>query len=289
MPAPTEKRTIAARPEATTSAKFGYGSLLAGIAVPYLIDKLLGPMFALIVTIILFLAAIALLLAAHEFQRLSTKARIGILVLIVAVLVSMYFPGNRIRREQKITATEGNLSNCTFLMFGCGEPGPRMLQLGDSGGTLIYGGSADEPMMQLAYDAGIQVDNGQKGPELTTTVRDKDGKIVVHIEKNHWVLFPPFYSDKNYTRDALEVKDGRGHVVLWTRLLKDRVQIQGEWRDEFGHGRRWRRCPKPRDACIDLWDNPQEELANEHLIEPMFEYPSKDHLGEARRVWPLHD
>ena len=45
--------------------KFGYGFLLVGSALPYLIDKLFGPIAALIVASICLVAGVALLVAAH--------------------------------------------------------------------------------------------------------------------------------------------------------------------------------------------------------------------------------
>jgi len=217
-----------------------------------------------------------------RYRWLINSSCLAALALVAVPLVHKQFV------EDGAGALEGKLNNCSFWFLGCGEPGPRMLQFGDAGGTIIYNGQLETQAMELTYDAGIQVDEGPHGPELTTEIRDKDANLVVKIEKNRWTVYPPFCLDKNYTKNTLEVRDHRGHVVLWTRLLKDRVQIQGEWRDEHGHGRRWHRCPAPRDACIELWDNSQEELRAEYLIDPMFEYPSKEHWGEARKVWPVH-
>jgi hypothetical protein len=68
---------------------------------------------------------------------------------------------------------------------------------------------------------------------------------------------PPW--DKNYTDDSLEVKDGRGRVVLQVRMLPDRVEFQAEYPDG--------------DTGL-LEDG---FYSKEDGITPMFKYPSSDY------------
>ena len=70
---------------------FGYGFLLAGAGLPYLIDKLLGPIAALIVAAICIVGGLGLLLAGHfhrdknEVQKdLGLMATLGMFALIGA-------------------------------------------------------------------------------------------------------------------------------------------------------------------------------------------------------------
>ena len=69
---------------------FGYGFLLAGAGLPYLIDKLLGPIAALIVAAICTVGGLGLLLAGHfhrdknEVQNLGLMATLGMFALIGA-------------------------------------------------------------------------------------------------------------------------------------------------------------------------------------------------------------
>jgi len=72
--------------------KFGYGFLLAGTGLPYLIDKLLGPVLALIVASACMLGGIGFLLAGHlqrdknEIRmRRGPMATIGMFALIGSV------------------------------------------------------------------------------------------------------------------------------------------------------------------------------------------------------------
>ncbi len=77
---------------------------------------------------------------------------------------------------------------------------------------------------------------------MATPVRDRQEHLVA-IEKNHWSVTPACL-DKNYTENSLEVFDARGLVVFQMRLLADYVELQGEWRDEFGNGVRFAEEPR---------------------------------------------
>jgi len=68
--------------------------------------------------------------------------------------------------------------------------------------------------------------------------------------------------DKNYADDLLEVKDGRGRVVLQIRLLPDVVQLQVEWAD--------------RNFTV----MEDRKYTEEDGITPVFKYPSDEHWGE---------
>jgi hypothetical protein len=121
--------------------------------------------------------------------------------------------------------------------------------------------------------------------EISTPVLDRSGKKIASIEKNHWtVVAQPEIWDKNYTDSALEIKDSRGEVVLQLRFLPDRLQIAAEWRDQFGRAQEWAKCSatpdKPKTGCIIPWGDARTELQNEVPIEPIFQYPSTEHLGE---------
>jgi hypothetical protein len=68
--------------------KFGYGFLLAGVGLPYLIDKLLGPSAALIAAVVCTLGGLALLVAGHlhrESTAPRTTGRGGILLTLLLV------------------------------------------------------------------------------------------------------------------------------------------------------------------------------------------------------------
>ena len=106
------------------------------------------------------------------------------------------------------------------------------LEMGDSGAVLIWGGKPEEPLFQFLYNAGLRIEWGKDGLEISTPVRDSSGTKIADISSNRWTVAPPPTCwDKNYTKDVLEIQDRRGHVVLQVRILSDRIKIRGEWRD----------------------------------------------------------
>jgi hypothetical protein len=186
--------------------------------------------------------------------------------------------------EEQSLATSGYLCVDRSWRGVCYTTPLPMIELGDSGSSFIYAGIPDEvEFSKFAYNVGLKLNRGPHGLEVTTKIRDKYGLVIAEIDKNHWTVKQSAIWDKNYTDSALEVLDARGQVILQIRFLPDRVRIQAEWRDEFGHGQRWSKCVAPDGVvhgCITPWGNVQTEQQNAQLIEPIFQYPSREHLGE---------
>jgi len=123
----------------------------------------------------------------------------------------------------------------------------------------------------------VRKDNGKI--LITTHVRDRNGSsVVVDIVDNKWTVssLQNISWDKNYTNNALEVKDGRDRVVFQVVLLPDVVRVQGEWWTEDKRGLRLVR-PYPFDR---VRTGPVFVEMNggtykfEFPIEPIFKYPS---------------
>jgi hypothetical protein len=107
--------------------------------------------------------------------------------------------------------------------------------------------------------------------QFSTTVRDGSGNMVVEVVNNHWMVSTrPFCWDKNYTDHMLEVKDGKGRVVLQVRLTSDYVQIQGEWHDSP------LKDPTGRGTRI-VEEGEYDEVEG---IRPVFLYPSEKYWGK---------
>lgn len=106
---------------------------------------------------------------------------------------------------------------------------------------------------------------------------DQDGDLVAEILNNEWRVNRNAAYDRNYSDDAIEVRDSRGKIVVQLRLLADCVQYSGTTYGSNGHvymvegnpkrGAVLHRCP-PADPD-DLPD-----------LKPIFRYPSELHLGE---------
>jgi hypothetical protein len=76
--------------------------------------------------------------------------------------------------------------------------------------------------------------------KVSTQIADEDGKLIAEIIRNEWKINPNGSWDRNYSSDALEVKDAQGNIILQVRVLMDHIQIQGMWWIDMGppNGRR---------------------------------------------------
>lgn len=153
-------------------------------------------------------------------------------------------------------------------------------QIGDARNRLIIGNKHPLPIINMFRDAGLTFDYDNGRILLTTFVRDQQGKWIVHIEKNHWTVNADrsICMDKNYTRDSLEVLDGRGHVVLQVRLYPDRVSVQGIWFNDKGVGVEI--VATPDGGWSDVILRPPRGTEDEILIPTLFKYPSSKHWAE---------
>jgi hypothetical protein len=187
--------------------------------------------------------------------------------------------------EERSLLTSGYLCS-RFSEDACYTPPIPIIEIGgDSGSKFIYAGAENSvDFGRFARNVGLRIERGPTGMEISTPILDRSEKRIANIEKNHWtVLNQPEILDKNYNDNALEIIDSRGEVVLQLRYLPDRLQIAAEWRDQFGRGQEWAKCAapgKPPTGCVIPWGDPRTELQNEVPIEPIFQYPSREHLGE---------
>ena len=188
---------------------------------------------------------------------------------------------NQIERAWKVqeaAVLEGDIFEGTF------EPAtdcvPLPVQVGSNGATLFmvpHPGTATPPYFAPFQDTNFLVQCGKHGVLVSTIVRDRNGAVVAKIERNHWTVFPPYFSDKNYTNTAFEVKDNSDHVVLQIKFVRGTLQVQGEWWNDEQRGMRVVYTGLEGGEIIPLILHNQH---NESLIEPMFQYPSKDYWGE---------
>jgi hypothetical protein len=225
--------------------------------------------------------------AVDSIHELALKTRLlGGALLVAGFIAVVWIPAKAMWMEERSLVTSGQLCASRSWKGACYTPPIPIIEIGgDSGSKLIYAGAENSvDFGKFAHNAGLRIERGVTGMEISTPVLDRSGRKIANIEKNHWtVLSQPEIWDKNYSDNALEIKDSRGEVVLQLRYLPDRLQIAAEWRDQFGRGQEWAKCAapsKPAGGCVIPWGDPRTELQNEVSIEPIFQYPSNEHLGE---------
>jgi hypothetical protein len=210
--------------------------------------------------------------------------RISLAVGLTGLLVACtYVPIQTIWQEEKAAALSGELdtppSNVKF------DDSDVKFQIGAaSDGTIINWTGGNHPIFNIVGSKlSIRREHGKL--LLSIEVRERgSGAVVVSITDNKWTVSSAqnVSWDHNYMRNALEVKDGRGRIVLQVVLMPDTVRIQGEWWHEDGNGGRVL-LPYPYDPVktgpVFILMSPIFH-PDEPSIEPIFKYPSKEHWGE---------
>jgi hypothetical protein len=226
-------------------------------------------------------------------RRIRTLPRILLqIAFVVAVVVFSYSPVRAEYKKQHAALTSG-IVKLESSIWRCprvpkGTATKPMLEIGDTGYMIDMSKIGDDQGVRLLQDEHLKIEVKDGVILVSTIIRDRDDKVLVKIEQNNWLASsPPLTFDKNYTGDTLEVKDARDRVVFHMRLLPDRVQVEGEWRDDTGYGVRIAKPDRGMPpggmgiAFLQPRSKDPKGIADAFgRIQPMFKYPSSEHWGE---------
>ena len=163
---------------------------------------------------------------------------------------------------------------------------PR-LEMGDSGSILTFAGPAAQPIILVFRDCGVTIRIRQnrwtrkRRLVLSTRVFDRKGNLVAEILDNNWKINPNATFDRNFTKEALEVRDSSGDIVLQVRLVGDRVQMQAKFYGLNGHGVAIGKCADAAGnvgGCIQYRGPASPTLTM--TFQPIFRYPSAEYQGK---------
>ena len=231
-------------------------------------------------------------------QALQTLCQIlvafGILLSAIGGYGSYYF-GQKLQRQKEaaienkekelaaIKAYSGILATKTEVVFSPAKEVYPQLEFGDSGSILKFTGPRGVPLFKIAEDNDITIELEDGQIKVSTKIRDKTGHLVAEILRNEWKVNPDKSWDRNYSKDALEVRDPTGDVVLQVRLMSDRVQFQAKLYDSAGRGIGFGKAKSKEGwgGVIELTGSMHPNL--ELKIQPIFKYPSELHLGQLVR------
>jgi hypothetical protein len=220
-------------------------------------------------------------------QRVKViKIQASVIVIGIGVGFVVLYP---FWRQEQAAALEGDL-------IGGGNPellengAIPWVQIADTKSVMIMApnGKGQPYFSPFKDDADFLVESGTKGPLISTVVRDRGGNMIVEIKQNHWRVYPPYCSEKNYTDLAFEAKDSSGHVLIQFRFVggPPRVQVQGEWWTNESRGIRIVKGADRNGYVVPLVPDNQH---NDKLIKPIFKYTSKNHWGEFDKNSALSD
>jgi hypothetical protein len=208
---------------------------------------------------------------SHPWMRGSFIAASAIVLFVIAAW----------GQPEAIPQSFGTLIPRRKLLFSENETGASPeLEIGDSGTGFSWSGPAGKPMLELVAGSHLIIESIGGRIKVSTQLRDKRGDLVAELIRNDWKVSPLAW-DRNYSDDALEVRNSQGRVVLQVRVIPGKIQLQGEWWDEHGNGTRLVKCPDRQTGkmggCVvqlGLIDSPDQQII------PMFQYPSELHFGE---------
>lgn len=137
---------------------------------------------------------------------------------------------------------------------------------------LVWQGPEGEPIFLIGNDPiRVWIEEGEL--KISTVIRNEDGKIIARLEANEWQVNPNLIFDRNFDKEAVEVINEKGEVILQAEFDGESVQFAGI----FYRGDGWR---------IALGYNIIESRPPSERIQAsfkqIFKYPSKNHPGERR-------
>jgi hypothetical protein len=157
----------------------------------------------------------------------------------------------------------------------------RTVEIGNSGGKFIWKGPNGQPIFDFFETSNLMLESVNGKLLVSTQIRDEKGNLVAELVRNEWKVSPPPKTwDRNYNDNALEVKNEAGRVVLQTKLLSDRVQLQGEWLNQDGGGLRLVESEDDPPRGLFVVFGPRKKPSEPPFIKPIFHYPSATHFGE---------
>jgi hypothetical protein len=117
---------------------------------------------------------------------------------------------------------------------------------------------------------------------VSTQISGIDGNLLAELIRNEWKVAPsPGTWDRNYTRDALEVRNSQGRIVLQVRAFADKIQLQGVWWTDYqGKRAELTLVQNPNQGGALIVVRPPNSNQPVEPIKPLFVYPSESHLGE---------
>ncbi len=213
------------------------------------------------------------------FKRDTTPRYVTIIVvglLILEAIFQIIIEVQNVSDKGKTKYT-GVLKPKTKVLFSVKKGILPKLELGDGGTIFLWIGREGEPIFKIFRDSGISIIKESGQLKVSVKIRNKNG-IIAELIKNEWKVNPNNIYDRNYSVNALEVKDSIGEIVLQVKHVGDKIQFQGKFYDDDGKGVALGKDPSGKGGIIEITgaNHPQLELK----IEPIFMYPSELHLGE---------
>lgn len=147
---------------------------------------------------------------------------------------------------------------------------------------VLTGGSNALPFKHLGkpiIDDPLEVWIENNELKISAVVRDKSGKIMAILEANEWQVNPNNVLDRNFDKNAVEVINEKGEVILQADFNGKEVNFAGIFTRQDG----WKVAIGPApygEGGMFEFRPPNENI--ETSFNKIFRYPSEQHPGERR-------
>jgi hypothetical protein len=211
-----------------------------------------------------------------ELNQSNRKHRLYILGLqslgLVIALVGVYLSSVESAKQTRRIVTSGVLTSAQS------EIPPMFISVGkfkftlasSANGVLFSDGA--EPLLSIRTAGGRML--------ISTRILNERGELTAELRDNEWsVASRPGMFDRNYTDEALEVRDSRGKVALQTVAFGGAVHVAALLRCKSGRGVLI--APFKDGALMQAVPPGAEPF---YSIPPICDYPSDVHFGSCPGV-----
>lgn len=249
------------------------------------------------------------LIAAVGFILACTRHWIKVftILIIAALCVAQFLAYRKQIIENQVLKESGTLKEPTTTLLSPAQQIYPRIKIGNTNTYIEYTGPAGEPLIRGFEDVGLTIWIENSVMKLSTKIRDKDGELIAEIIANEWKTKLDKRWDRNYNRNALEVKDATGDVVLQVIMCEDCIQFSAKMYSSNGDGfaigsnvlteQDIIEHKQGKQVFIAAADGPTEFTVGmvtgvmefrpnppgqslQLVIDPIFRYPSDQHLGE---------
>lgn len=238
-------------------------------------------------------------------EDIPLNLKVPTTILILIAVIGQVFTIRADRQRQQIAKYSGILESPTLTLLSPTQDIYPKLKLGNSSTFFSWHGSQGQPIFRMFEDNKlvIWIEDGQL--KVSTQIRDSHGELIAEIIGDEWRLRKDNLWDRNYNKNALEVRDTEGDVILQIVLKEDYIQFAAKMysRDGAGFGIGSKtftqediiRHKEGSGKIVAASDGPKEVTVGNVVgvmevrppgqplglvIEPIFRYPSDLHLGE---------
>ena len=175
--------------------------------------------------ILIILQLVIATIAVFETKSKSIKILAVCLFFIIAIFqISVEVKERRDKNKEALT---GILEPNKNIIFSSKKGILPIVRIGRSNIFLYTDRKMGRKIFNFLNDIDLSISFKNERIKLTACLRNNKGQIIAKIEGNEWKVNPNNIFDRNYAKNALEVKDNDGNIILQVQLVRGIIELQG--------------------------------------------------------------